>query len=96
MSTKKNYVKSYSPKLKFQAVMEILKGNDVACVSRAYGVHPTSINNWKRKVMEQGPELFSSDSTVREYEKQVETLEKLLGKKEVEIAFLKNFLGQIN
>lgn len=95
MSTKK-YRKRYSPKVKFQAVLEVLGGKDVAQVSRAYGAHPTSIGHWKKKVLEDGPEIFSAESTVRQYEKKITELEQLLGKKEVEIAFLKNFLGQIN
>ena len=40
------------------------------------------------------PELFAQDDTVAEYERRIAELEQLLGKKEVEIALLKNFLGQ--
>jgi transposase len=86
----------YTPKLKFQVALEVLEGKDIGQVSRAYGVHPTTIGHWKRKVVESGPELFSVRSTVRQYEKRIAQLEQLVGKKEIEIAFLKNFLGQIN
>lgn len=97
MSTnKRKYARRYSPKVKFQAVLEILEGKDAAQVSRAYGIHPTSLGHWRRKFLESGPELFSACSTVKQYEKRIEELERLLGKKEVEIAFLKNFLGQTN
>ena len=34
------------------------------------------------------------ETTIQEYERQIRDLEQLLGKKEVEIALLKNFLGQ--
>ena len=44
--------------------------------------------------MEKGPELFARDDTVAEYERRIAELEQLLGKKEVEIALLKNFLGR--
>jgi len=94
MSKTTKYARRYSPKVKFQAVLEVLEGKDVAQTARAYGIHPTSIGHWKRKVLESGPELFSADSTVKQYEKKIEELERLLGKKEIEIAFLKNFLGQ--
>jgi len=93
---KDRYARRYSPKVKFQAVLEVLGGKHPAQVSRAYGVHPTSVGHWKTKVLESGPELFSADSAVSQYEKRIEGLERLLGKKEVEIAFLKNFLGRIN
>lgn len=90
------FAKRYSPKLKFQTVVEILSGKDLAQVARAYGVHPTSVGFWKRELLEKGPEIFSADTTVKEYEKRISGLEQLVGKKEVEIAFLKNFLGRTN
>ena len=87
--------KRYSPKLKFQVVMEVLTGEQsISQVARAYGIHPNSINAWKRTLLEKGPELFSRDSTVGEYERRIAELERLLGRKEVEIALLKNFLGR--
>lgn len=96
MSKTKKYARRYSPKVKFQAVIEVLGGKDTSQVARAYGIHPTSLGHWRRKVLESGPELFSADSAVKQYEKKISDLERLLGKKEVEIAFLKNFLGQID
>ncbi len=79
---------TYSPKLKAQVVLEVLSGEKTpAHVAKAYGVHPNSVQLWKRRFLERAPEIFSEAATVRE-------LEQLVGKKEVEIALLKNFLGQ--
>ncbi len=87
--------KAYSPKLKFQVVLELLKGDQIiGQVAKAYGIHPNTALNWKETFLEKGPELFGKDSTVAEYEKRMSQLEQLLGQKEVEIALLKNFLGQ--
>ena len=87
--------KRYSPKLKFQIVLELLQGEkSVGQVAKAYGVHPNSLGTWKRTVLEKGPEIFAKDGTVAEYERRIADLERLLGKKEVEIALLKNFLGR--
>jgi len=87
--------KRYSPKLKFQIVLELLRGEKtVGQVAKAYGVHPNSASTWKRAVLEKGPEIFAQNSTVAEYERRIADLERLLGKKEVEIALLKNFLGR--
>jgi transposase-like protein len=87
--------KRYPPKLKFQVVMELVQGDKTpGQVAKAYGVHPNSASAWKRIFLEKGPEVFAKDSTVAEYERQIGQLEQLLGKKEVEIALLKNFLGQ--
>jgi transposase len=87
--------KQYSPKVKFQIVLEALSGEKTpGQIAKQYGVHPNSVELWKKAFLEQGPELFSKDSTVKEYERRIAELEQLLGKKEVEIALLKNFLGQ--
>lgn len=87
--------KRYSPKFKFQVVLEVLTGEkSVGQVARQYDVHPNSIAAWKKEFLERGAELFAQDGTVEEYEKKLGDLEQLLGKKEVEIAILKNFLGR--
>ncbi|MGD2158673.1 MAG: transposase [Anaerolineales bacterium] len=87
--------KRYSPKLKFQVVLELLQGEKTAGqIAKMYGVHPNSVNAWRREFLEKGPEIFSQESAVAEYERRLAELEQLLGKKEVEIAMLKNFLGQ--
>ena len=85
----------YSAKLKFQVVIEFLKGDKSRSqVARAYGVHPNTLSAWEKAFLEKGPELFAQDGTVAQYERRIAELERLLGKKEVEIALLKNFLGQ--
>ena len=84
--------KRYTPKVKWQAVVEMLTGGEIAQVAKRHNVHPTSVNAWKKYAAEHGPELFATDTSVRQLEKKIEQLERLLGKKEVEIAFLKNWL----
>jgi transposase-like protein len=75
--------------------MEVLSGDkSSAQVAKAYGVHPNTVNAWKQTLLEKGPEIFAQDSTVAEYERRIGELERLIGKKEVEIALLKNFLGR--
>jgi transposase-like protein len=87
--------KRYSPQLKFQIVLELLRGDKTpGQVAKAYGVHPNSASAWKRTFLEKGAEVFAQDGTVAEYERRIAELERLLGKKEVEIALLKNFLGR--
>lgn len=87
--------RQYPPKLKAQVVLEVLSGERTpAQVANAYGVHPNSVGLWKRQFLERAPEIFSRDTAVREYERRIADLEQLLGKKEVQIALLKNFLRQ--
>jgi transposase-like protein len=87
--------KRYSPKFKFQVVLEVLSGEKTpGQVAKAYGVHPNSVSAWRRDFLEKGPEIFARDGTVAEYERRIAELEQLIGKKEVELAVLKNFFGQ--
>ena len=87
--------KRYSPKLKFQVVLEALAGERTpGQIAKQYGIHPNSVGLWMKQFLEKGPELSAEDSTVQQYERRLADLEQLLGKKEVDIALLKNFLGQ--
>ena len=87
--------KRHSPKLKFQVVLELLQGTKTpGQVAKAYQVHPNTVSNWKQTLLDKGPEIFNQNGTVAEYEQRIAELEQLLGKKEVEIALLKNFLGR--
>ena len=84
----------YSAKLKFQVVKELLSGEKSAAqVAKAYGIHPNTARNWKNTFLEKGPDIFAEDSVVAQYERRIAELEQLVGKKEVEIALLKGFLG---
>ncbi|NIO49243.1 MAG: transposase [Candidatus Aminicenantes bacterium] len=83
----------YTAKFKFQMILELLKGSKTTGqIARAFGVHPITISHWKKEFMEKGPELFSQKTTIHEYERKIQELERLIGHKEVEIALLKNFL----
>jgi transposase len=85
----------YSAKLKFQVVLEALRGEKSPTqIAKAYRVHPNSVGLWKRWFLERGPAVFELGERQGEAERRVAALEQLLGKKEVEIALLKNFLGR--
>ncbi len=87
--------KRYSPEFKFRVVMECLRTDKpMVEVARAYGVHPVTLSQWRRHFEEHGAEVFGGKEEVKEYERRVGDLERMVGKKEVEIALLKNFLGE--
>lgn len=87
--------KSVPPQVKFQAALEAIKGErSLVEIARIYGVHPNTIVKWKAELMEEGPSIFSNETQEKELEKKIRDLEQLIGKKEIEIALLKNFLGQ--
>lgn len=84
--------KVYSSAVKFQAVMEVIKGKAVGEVVRLYGFHPTLFPSWKRRFEEKGPKIFEEGKT-DECQKKIDDLTRLLGKKEIEIELLKKYLG---
>lgn len=85
----------FSPKLKFQVVLESLTGGrSPGQIAKTYGVHPNSVGLWKKAFLERGAELFDGDGMSSQYERRIAELERLVGQKEVEIALLKNFLGR--
>jgi len=86
--------KVYSSRVKFQSILEVLKGKPVGEVARLYGFHPTMFPKWKRIFEEKGPTIFEEGKT-GEYQKKIDELTRLLGKKEIEIDLLKNFLGSV-
>ncbi len=89
--------KRYTPRFKFQVIMEVLKtSKSIGQIARAYGVHPITIHKWKKEFLEKGPEIFGQKTTIHDYEKKVQELERLIGHKEVEIALLKNFLTGVS
>src|SRR3989304_131982 len=87
--------KQYSPKLKFQVVLEALSGEKTpGQIAKQYGIHPNSVGLWKKEFLERGPALFAEDGAVKECERRIRQLQQLVGKKEVEIALLKNFFPE--
>jgi transposase len=91
--SKKGY--KVPPQVKFQAALEAIKGEkSLVELARIYNVHPNTIVKWKAELMEKGATVFSNETQEKELEKKIRDLEQLIGKKEVEIALLKNFLGQ--
>ena len=87
--------KRYPAKLKFQVVLELLQGDKTpGQVAKAYGIHPNTAGKWRQQFLEKGAEVFAQEGTIADYERRIGDLEQLLGKKEVEIALLKNFLGR--
>jgi transposase-like protein len=90
----RNLTKQYTPKFKFQVVLEVLKGDKtMGQIAKGYGVHPVTLSHWKTEFLDKGAEVFGQRGTIDEYEERIRELERLIGHKEVEIALLKNFLA---
>ena len=85
--------KTYSADFKFRVVLEAIRGDrSQAEIARAYDVHPVTVSNWKTQFLDEGAKVFGGSDELKRQQKKIANLERLLGKKEVEIALLKNFL----
>jgi transposase len=73
-------------------------GNSVSSVARRHGIAPNMLFSWKRRMTEGGTVAVAVDedvvgsSRVRELERQVRDLERLLGRKTMEVEILKEAL----
>ncbi len=86
--------KSYTPKFKFQVVLETFKGDrSNGEIARAFGIHPVMLSQWKAQFLDKGPEVFSGKDAVCAYEQRIAELVLMVGQKEVELALLKHFLS---
>ena len=89
-----NKRKQHSPNLKFQIALKAIETGNCTAVARQYGVSNTLANRWKHQLMEHGVEVFhtTQNKELEKLQQHVSRLEQLIGKKEVEINLLKNFL----
>jgi len=88
--------KQYSNKFKARVALEAIKGDKtIAELSSMYGIHTSQIMKWKKKVLENIPEIFSNK---REEEKKgaeeiQDELYKQIGQLKVELDWLKKKSG---
>ena len=60
MSSKK---KQYSPQFKAKVALEAIRGEKtVPELASQYQIHPTVINGWKRKLLEDANQIFEVES----------------------------------
>jgi len=83
----------YTPRFKFDRVVESLKKGNVSEVARTYGFGANLLSKWRAEFLEKGHTVFETkpDADVVKLKKRVKHLEQLLGKKEVELALIRNF-----
>lgn len=85
--------KQYSAQVKSKVVLEVLQSDrSVAEIARDYDVHSNTVRNWVNQFKANAEQVFNKDQTIKDLKQENRELEQLLGKKEREIALLKNFL----
>jgi len=84
---------AYTSRFKFEVVLKSYQSDSVSQVSRKYNVNPNLISTWRRHHLDNGYQIFEStiNKEVLGLRKQVAQLEQLVGKKETELALMKNF-----
>ena len=89
----------WSASEKVRLVEETMQpGSSVSFVARRYGLSPSLLFRWKRRMIEGGHEAVQADedvvgtSKVRELERRVRDLERMLGRKTMEAEILKEAL----
>ena len=81
---------------KFKVALEAIKGEkQIAELASEFNIHPQQITQWKKELLEKGPELFStkSESDVKKIKNERDELYKTIGHQQVRIDWLKKNLG---
>lgn len=89
----------FTPEQKLAVVAETLQpGMSISYVARRYGLSPSLVFRWRRLMSEGGKEAVRADddvvaaAEVRRLEQRVRELERLLGRKTMEVEILKEAL----
>lgn len=83
----------YTPRFKFDRVIESIKKDSVSQVARQYGIGANLLSKWRSDFLEGGHSYFETkpNQEIEALKKRVHQLEQLVGKKEVELALIRNF-----
>jgi len=81
---------------KARVALEALKEREtVAQISKRFGVHPTQVNQWKRKLLEEATEIFERENGSNRVEAFAATeLYEQIGRLKMELDWLKKKAAQ--
>lgn len=85
--------KQYTPEFKFKLVTEAIKNDNMTVAARQHGINFSLLAKWKTYFLQHGKQVFETtdDKEKEELKKTIARLERIIGKKEVELNLLKNF-----
>jgi len=91
-----NIKKAFTPAFKAKVALEAAKGVETTGqLASRFQVHPIQIGIWKKKLLDEMERIFS-DNDKRDKEKErkfIDELYKQIGKKDIEIEWLKKKVG---
>ena len=91
--------KSYSSAFKAKVALEsIKKEKTISQLSSEYGVHANQINQWRRRLLEELPEIFSKKRQKKEKDSEglQDELYRQIGQLKVELDWLKKKSKQLS
>ncbi len=83
--------KRYDSRFKAQVAIEAIKNQQtVAQIASEYGVHPNQVSQWKKQVLEQLPQLFTTGTSkaTSDTDQLVDELYRQIGQLKVELDWL--------
>jgi transposase-like protein len=85
--------KQYTPEFKFKLVTEALKNDNMTTIARQHGINFALLAKWKAMFLQNGQQVFemTDDKEKEELKKTIARLERIVGRKEIELNLLKNF-----
>ena len=95
MGTRKNYSASFKAKVAFEAIRN---QRTISEIASGYDVHPNQVMQWKKRIIEEGGQIFSQkrDQKQREQEQLTDELYRQIGQLKVELDWLKKKLGHLD
>ncbi len=88
--------KKYSKEFKARAALDAIKGQKTMSeLSSEYGVHGNQISRWKKRLLDEAPDVFArgKGKESREREIELDRLYKKVGQLQVEADWLKKKTG---
>lgn len=87
-------MKNYASDFKFNIVLESFVSGNVSDVARSHEVHPDQLLLWREEFISYGHIVFEKNPPENEkvYRTKIENLQNQIGKKDIEINMLKNYL----
>jgi len=85
--------------LKAKAALAAVRGDRTSSeLASQFGVHPTQLGQWKRRLLEGAAELFSDDRRreVREQDALIADLYEQIGRLQMETAWLKKKVARLD
>ena len=93
--TRKSYNSAFKAKVALEAIK---KEKTIAQLSSEYGVHANQINQWKKRLLEELPEIFSKKRQKKEKDTEdlQDELYRQIGQLKVELDWLKKKSRQLS